>query len=337
VQTQWFEKSLASSPLRADLDYSNNTQGHTNRTVVDWQIDLGNYCNGACVFCNPESSSRLAAEFKKLGLIDSLPPASWCDDPALVDRFVADLVSSDNLHYLHFIGGETLITPGFKIILSALVAANIAQQITIGFTTNLTVWDQDIVDLLLKFKQVNLGMSVETLTPVNDYVRYPGRIETTRQLLDQWVDLAQQSQWLAQIRITPTCLTVHELSTVYDYAWQHNIAVESCNFLYEPDFLRIGVLPAEYRTQARNNLIQWTADHQIQIDEQVVNTRDPNLAQAQIYQDALSYIDFLETAKDESNRLTDLVDYLKRLESNRKNSILDYLPQYESLFRHHGY
>jgi len=155
--------------------------------------------------------------------------------------------------------------------------------------------------------------------------------------LDQWVDLAQQSQWLAQIRITPTCLTVHELSTVYDYAWQHNIAVESCNFLYEPDFLRIGVLPAEYRTQARNNLIQWTADHQIQIDEQVVNTRDPNLAQAQIYQDALSYIDFLETAKDESNRLPDLVDYLKRLESNRKNSILDYLPQYESLFRHHGY
>ena len=57
IRENMFEKTLAGSPLRPDLDYSDQNQGCTSRTVSDWQIDLGNYCNSACVFCGPESSS----------------------------------------------------------------------------------------------------------------------------------------------------------------------------------------------------------------------------------------------------------------------------------------
>lgn len=337
VQEQYFEKSLASSTLRPDFDYSNDNQGHTTRHVTDWQIDLGNYCNGACVYCDPENSSRLATEFQKLGLIDQLPPAAWCDDPDLVDQFVQVLTSSTNLQYLHFLGGETLITPGFKTILTALVDVDLAKDITIGFTTNLTVWSDDIVELLKQFGQVNLGMSIETLTPVNDYVRYPSQHEQTQKLLDRWVVLGQQQGWLIQLRITPTCLTVHELPTVYEYAWQNNIAVESCNFLNNPKFFRIGVLPQEYRINAIHTLSKWIQTHHTVTTQQIINTRDPNVAQSQILQDAESYLNYLKSAQDESHRLPDLVDYLKRLESNRGNNILTYLPQYEDLFQSAGY
>lgn len=337
VMEDCFESSLASSTLRADFDYSNNNQGHTLRTVTDWQIDLGNYCNGACIFCNAESSSRLATEFKKLGIIDAVPPPSWCDNPELLTRFVQDLTASPNLQYLHFIGGETLITPGFEKILTALVTADLAKNITVGFTTNLTVWSDRIVDLLTQFKQVNLGMSAETLTPVNDYVRYPSQLDQTLDILNRWQLLGEQHGWLMQLRITPTCLTVHDLVSVYDYAWQHQMAVESCNFLYNPVFLRIGVLPAEQRKIAADRLSQWIIEHPVDIQQQVVNTRDPNQAHAQIRQDAESYFNYLSTAEDESYRLPDLVNYLKLLESNRGNSILTYLPEYEDLFRSAGY
>ena len=337
VQDEYFEKSLAGSPLRSAFDYSNANQGATARTVTDWQIDLGNYCNGACVFCNPESSSSLATEFKQLGLIDQTPPPSWCDDPELLDQFVMDLTSSPDLQYLHFLGGETVITPGFKKILSALVDAGLSKKITIGFTTNLTVWSDTVVKLLTQFQQVNLGMSVETLTAVNDYVRYPSRQARTRQLLDQWVTLGQQHGWLIQLRITPTCLTVHELSTVYEYAWQHNISVESCNFLDNPKFFRIGVLPQKQREQACENLRAWLHAHPMDHSNQIINTRDPNLARQQIAQDARSYLNYLESAADESSRLPDLVAFIKRLESSRGNCILTYLPQYEDLFRSAGY
>jgi hypothetical protein len=337
VQDEYFEKSLAGSPLRTAFDYSNNNQGNTNRTVIDWQIDLGNYCNGACVFCNPENSSSLATEFKRIGLIEQLPLPSWCDDPVLLDQFVTDLTSSSNLQYLHFLGGETVITPGFKKILSALVNADLAKNITIGFTTNLTVWSDSVVELLTQFRQVNLGMSIETLTPVNDYVRYPSQQLRTQELLDRWTELGHKQGWLIQLRITPTCLTVHELTTVYDYAWQHGTAVESCNFIDRPEFFRIGVLPKHLRESAVSTLSSWIDAHPVDVHDQIINTRDPNLAKEQIVQDANSYLNYLKSAEDESHRLPDLVQYLKRLEASRGNSILTYLPQYEDLFRSAGY
>jgi len=337
VQDKYFEKSLAGSPLRSAFDYSHNNQGNTTRTVTDWQIDLGNYCNGACVFCNPESSSSLATEFKRIGLIEQVPVSSWCDDPKLLDQFVDTLTSSPNLQYLHFIGGETVITPGFKKILSALVAADLAKNITIGFTTNLTVWSESVVELLTQFQQVHLGMSIETLTPVNDYVRYPSQHVQTQELLDRWTTLGHKHGWLIQLRTTPTCLTVHELTTVYDYAWQHSTAVESCNFIDRPEFFRISVLPKHQRESAVETLQSWIDAHPVDVRDQIINTRDPNLAQQQIVQDAESYLNYLESAADESNRLPDLVVYLKRLEASRGNSILTYLPQYEDLFRYAGY
>lgn len=337
IRDPYFEKTLISSPYRADFDYSNVNQGHTTRTVTDWQIDLGNFCNGGCVFCNPESSSRLAAEFKKLKLIDQVPPNSWCDNPTLLDKFVQDLMNSKDLKYLHFIGGETLITPAFKTILESLTQHPQLKDITIGLTTNLNVWPQDVVDLLSQFDNVNLGMSVETLTPVNDYVRWPNTQKRTQELLNQWIDLAQQRQWLTQLRVTPTCLTIHDLISVYDYAWNHGIAIESCNFLYNPSFLRIDVLPQQFKLQAKQKIQQWLDDHPIDHTEQIVNTRDPNLYRAQVWQDLSSYVNYLDSSPDESAQLPDLVKYLKLLESNRGNSIIEYLPQYEQIFRSAGY
>ncbi len=52
---------------------------------------------------------------------------------------------------------------------------------------------------------------------------------------------------------------------------------------------------------------------------------------------AADYINYLETAPDESNQLPALVQYLKLLEGSRGNSILSYLPEYEELFRTAGY
>jgi hypothetical protein len=337
IRDPYFEKTLASSLLREDFDYSFENQGHTLRHVTDWQIDLGNFCNGGCVFCHPESSSRLATEFKKLKLIDQTPPNSWCDNPDLLDNFIQDLMRATDLKYLHFIGGETLITPAFKTILSALIQHPRLKTMTIGLTTNLNVWPQDVVDLLCQFDNVNLGMSVETLTPVNDYVRWPNTQQRTQELLSQWIELAKKKQWLTQLRVTPTCLTIHDLVSVYDYAWNHGIAVESCNFLYSPTFLRIDVLPQQFKIQAKQKIQQWLDSHPIDDIQQIINIRNPDFNRAQLWQDLNSYATYLDSSSDESGQIPDLVKYLKLLESSRGNSVIEYLPQYEELFRSAGY
>ena len=332
-----FANSIASSPLRNDFDYSYAHQGTTTRSVTDWQIDLGNYCNGGCIFCSPDYSSKLASEFKAIGLIEELPPTSWCNDPVLLKRFIDHLVSNDKLQYLHFIGGETTITPGFQQILQALVDSGKSTTITIGFTTNLTTWSDTLNQLLAKFNNVHLGLSIETLTPVNDYVRWPSKLDQTLEILDRWVTFGRQHSWLIQLRTTPTCLTINELDTVYEYAWQHELVVESCNFLYKPMVMRINVLPKEYRFAARERLNHWILTHPVESAEKITNIRNPHNAHQQIVQDAQSYLNYLDSIEDESNQMLELVHYLKKLESHRKNSILTYLPEYETLFRSAGY
>lgn len=332
VRLEQFEKTLASSPWVNEFAQG----GETTQLPQDWQIDLGNYCNGACVFCTPHSSSRLAAEFKKIGIVTDTPLPNWTDDPVLVQRFVDTLTTSPNVQYLHFIGGETIITPAFKVILEALIHAGLNRTATIGFTTNLGVWRDDIIELLKQFQGVNLGMSVESFKIVNDYVRYPVCLPTVFETMDRWLAISKEHRWLVQFRITPTALTVGHMLGIYEYAWHHDIAVESCNFLNEPEFLRPAVLPLEYRQRIIEDLQQWIDQHPVSSDI-IVNIRDSNVAQQQIVQDLQSYVNYLNAEPDQSWRLPDLVHYLKKLEANRDNSVLTYLPEYEELFRSAGY
>lgn len=332
VRLEHFEKTLASSPWAKEFAQGGTTQ----QTPQDWQIDLGNYCNGACVFCGPHSSSRLATEFKKIGIISEAPPPNWTDDPALVQQLIDTLVASDHIQYLHFIGGETLITPAFKTILEALIQAGLNRTATIGFTTNLGVWRDDVVELLTQFQGVNLGMSVESFKIINDYVRYPVSLLGMFETMDKWFKIGKQQQWLMQFRLTPTALTVGHMLGVYEYAWHHSIAVESCNFLNRPEFLRPAVLPGEYRQRIITELQDWIDQHPVDCGV-VVNTRDPTVARQQIVQDLQSYVNYLKAEADQSWRLPDLIEYLKRLEASRGNCVLTYLPEYEELFRSAGY
>jgi sulfatase maturation enzyme AslB (radical SAM superfamily) len=335
IQLEEFTKTLASSPWVSEFNNSYH-DGTTKLLPQDWQIDLGNYCNSACVFCGPGSSSKLAAEFQKLKLINQLPPPAWCNNPVVLQKFIDSLTQSPHLQYLHFIGGETLITPAFKTILEALVAAELHHTVTIGFTTNLTVWDDSLIKLLCKFNKVNLGVSIECFHPVNDYVRWPSHLSKVTACLYNWLEIATQQEWYVQIRTTPTMLTVHQLLSVYDFAWQHEIAVESCNFLVNPEYMKPSVLPPIYRKQIVSEMKQWLLTHSSN-GPVILNIRSPEFIKNQICQDLSSYINYLETEPDESHLLPALVDYLKLLESGRGNSILDYLPKYEELFRTAGY
>ena len=148
--------------------------------------------------------------------------------------------------------------------------------------------------------------------------------------------MGRQQNWLMQLRITPTLLTISRLLGVYQYAWQENIAVESCNFLQKPEYLRPSVLSSDIRQDCIKTLQEWVVDL-ASSETTIVNIRDPGHARQQISQDLQSYVNYLRHEPDESFRLPEAVSFLKKLEANRNNSVLDYLPEYEQLFRSAGY
>jgi hypothetical protein len=337
IATSNFQKTLKTSTFFDSFLYSHNHNGHTQTYPLDWQIDLGNYCNSACLFCKPESSSRLAAEYKILKLIDKLPEPNWSDDASLIDKFCKILTDSPQLAYLHFIGGETLITSGFRTILEKLIAHG-HSRVHVGFTTNLTVWSQDVIDLLMEFENLHVGLSIECLHPLNDYMRWPSKIQQVTSILDRWVALAKHRRWLVQLRPTPNCFTVKYISGLYQYAIDHGIGVETCNFIEDPKQMRINALPPDLMEEAKKDIRDFLMRNCFDQDRyQVINTRKPSTIQQQVLQDASSYLNYLQNESHDPELSRSLIDFLKLFENRRANSILDYSPEYEPFLRHFGY
>lgn len=327
--------SVRSSPFWSEFEHSADHRGHTPEWPQDWQIELGNYCNSACLFCRPDYSSRVAAEQVRLGMISSVP-TSWSDDPELVNQFAELLIQSPSLRYLHFLGGETLIMPSLPVILRALLQAG-HHETHLGFTTNLTVWPRSVIDLLRQFHNVHVNVSIESLTDLNDYVRWPSAIAEIQKNLDAWRDLCQQQSWWLTLRVTPTCLTVHDLVSMYDYAWQTGLPIEACNFLERPEFMRPSVLPLNIRHNLVQELQKWIRDHQQPQAQTIYNTRHRDFHAQHLVEDAESYCRYLQDQPDESDKLPALVAYLRRMDQHRGNSVMHYLPRYHELFRSAGY
>ena len=337
VNQQIFEKTFLSSPMIESFHHSKKSQGRTDLIPQDWQVDLGNYCNSACLFCKPEYSSRLATEYKNLKIINQLPIPAWSDDPKLVKKFCDFLSSTSNLAYLHLLGGETLIMPSFKIILQNLIDNGLVDT-HIGFTTNLTVWPEDVIELLCKFKNVHVGLSIECLHPLNDYVRWPSKLDQVKSILDRWVELSKMQGWFVQIRATPNCFTLLHVDTIYKYAYDNNIGFETCNFIERPVEMRINALPTDLMEKAKEKIKNFLDSHPgHDFKNSIINTRNSSTTKQQVWEDARSYFNYLENETHSPEILLKLVAFLKLFESNRKNSVIDYAPEYEKFLRSAGY
>lgn len=332
-----FAKTLASSPWLDSFAYSESNQGRTDLMPQDWQIDLGNHCNSACVFCQPRYSTRLAQDYLQLGLIHKVPGPNWTDDDCLVDRFCAMLSRSPGLAYLHFLGGETLIIPAFQKILQKLLELGL-NQVHIGFTTNLTVWPSSVISLLEKFPNVHAGLSIECLHSLNDYMRWPSQIDHVREMLDRWINHGKSMSWMMQIRPTPSCLTVCHITDLYQYALDRDVGVETCNFIERPEFFRINALPPALMQTARERLQEFLlrSGHD-PAQEPLINTRNASNLRQQVLQDAQSYLNYLEQESHRPELVPRLVEWLRMLEARRGNSILDHVPEYEDFLRSAGY
>ena len=60
--------------------------------------------------------------------------------------------------------------------INKLIEKDLAKYIIVGTTTNATIYSDELVNVIKSFKEFHLGVSIETVTDLNDYVRYPSKI-----------------------------------------------------------------------------------------------------------------------------------------------------------------
>jgi len=347
ITLEQFEKSLCASPHWTQFEYSHSHQGLTKNRPVDLQIDLGNVCNSGCLMCIPTYSSRLAVDFPKLHKIEpelfTEYPAfkNWADDDVLVEKFIQDLTEIPDIKYLHFLGGETLYLKSFYTICEKLIERDLAKNIILGTTTNCTIYDNKLEKILSQFKQVHLGLSIESINPVNDYIRWPSQIDDILENINKFLKLRDRTNLHLSLRITPNIFSIYHLDTVFEFMIKNSITAESCNILKDPSSLRMELLPTELVTIIIDKIKRIQEKYTLDSDqEKILNRRRDDLTDPVISNIISEYLHFLENMQapnDVEDQRFKLVKFIKAFESIRNNKILDYLPEYEEFLRSHGY
>jgi hypothetical protein len=295
--------------------------------------------------CEPRASSKLVQDYTKLAKVSTLfeaPTAyrSWSANPALLDSFLQVLGRIKDLKYIHLLGGETLYNDAFYTICEQLIANGQSEEVIVGTTTNGTIYTDRLAKLIPQFKQFHLGISIESVTALNDYIRYPADIKTVLSNIDRFVALREQNPGLyLTLRITPNVFSVSELDQLFEYIIEKRITAEACNILHKPECLRMEVMPEDIRQETIAKLEGLVAKHSL-VKHNIANIRNPAYIDQVTADTVIEYLEFLRgyTVPDNVNELrSQLVEFLKSFESLRNNSILDYAPRYKDFLRHIGY
>ena len=256
---QAFRPSFMQSPGQTHFQHSQLNQGHTATLPIDIHVDLGNYCNLACKMCDARASSTIAAQEVKWGISSSRQylGTDWTRDPAVWQRFLDQLLDLSGLNNIHFMGGETLLTRRFDDLVDWLDRHG-RHDVCFSFVTNGTVYREDLLERLSRFRRVGIEVSVETMTDHNRYQRQGTDNDLVRRnlyLFRQWSD---RGDITVTLRPAPSLLSVGWYHTLLDYAIRHRLVVKS-NLCTSPDFLRIEVLPDDVKRLYLDRLDRWAS------------------------------------------------------------------------------
>jgi sulfatase maturation enzyme AslB (radical SAM superfamily) len=159
------------------------------------QLDLkiGNYCNLSCRMCSSFSSSKYAAEFKKIyndtgidyGVDEhekNYVQSKWYDDDKFVE-YVYKFIDN-GLTHLKFTGGEPLMVPNVKKILQYCIDSGKADSMYFNFITNGTLFSESWMSIFEKFThRLNISISIDGIGDTYEYIRYPTNWTDVREKL----------------------------------------------------------------------------------------------------------------------------------------------------------
>ncbi len=153
----YYHKEIAS---KMDLSMLDNVNKFDLKHV---DLRWTNSCNQACVYCNPEWSSKWSQEMNQ-------PIKSNKEARQEVKDFVFENI--EQLQNVYLAGGEPMLMKDNKEFLELLKDKN--PECHIRVNTNLSTTRTGIFELLCSFKNVHWTVSVDTIEQEYEYIRHHG-------------------------------------------------------------------------------------------------------------------------------------------------------------------
>ena len=211
--------------------------GNFDLQTVD--VRWSNLCNFACVYCNPEFSSKWSDELK---IRHQTPTEQQTAD---FKNYIYD--HAGQLRHVYLAGGEPLLMKENLILLEKL-----NPNVNVRINTNLSKVDTRVFEAICEFPNVHWTVSVESLAQEFEYIRHGG----------SWLDFLDNLKIIKQLGHKISFNMLHFLlnyNSIFDcvdflkaQGFHNNSFVIGA--LLGPEYLNIRHLPENVLNSVKNKL-----------------------------------------------------------------------------------
>jgi MoaA/NifB/PqqE/SkfB family radical SAM enzyme len=226
-------------------------------------IKPGNVCNLACRMCNPATSSSWYNDAYKLevkydGVTESF--VKWTKNFEHIRNgfhstnieFWNNLTEwLPNLEFLDIYGGEPMLSTELFNSLGKIADQGLSKNTSLRLHTNVTIYNERYLEILSKFKSVDLSLSIDSHDPVQlNYIRYPAQAE---QIFENVLKIQKYFQQHSNhvtidIALCINALNIYDSGQIYNelkkYGWNVGFSI-----VYSPTEYDIRILPIEVKNQ----------------------------------------------------------------------------------------
>lgn len=355
-------KREAESAMESRADWERTIWKHVlteesakDLTDIDGSIDVeknpikymdlrfGNLCNLKCRMCGPTDSNMWYEDTVKLWgpqykdsghKIKLIKNAKGKHEPDIdiyswyeSKDFWIDLEKQiPVVERLYIVGGEPLMIDQHYEFLQKCINAGRANKIVIEYNTNITNIPERAWNIWKHFERVQIGMSVDAVGPINDYIRNPSKwrkIEENMRKLD-----AAEGEFKIWWAATIQAYNLIHLPEMMMWKIQQNFSrinvdvkhksVISPHPLHNPKFLNIKIFPKESKQWIENYFEEWKIRAETEITD--------NLNRKHFCKILDSYIKYM-WAEDYSDHLDKFWHYTKTLDLSRKEDLKSVSPK----------
>ena len=213
-------------------------------------IKFDNNCNLQCSYCDISSSNqfeRARAYFDAHGLEHPNNLDAKSDHYSTQKRnYILDIAPS--LRVLKVTGGEPLLSKDFVFVVDYLLEHNLAQNIELNITTNATLFNTVLLDKFNQFKRVTVTISVDSVGPLYDYIRYPYNWNKFNQRIHELLNYtAHNRKFKLKFAAIVTCYSLYDNVNMFEWIRELEIThgLQPGTLLQHSDF-NVGIHPIDH-------------------------------------------------------------------------------------------
>jgi sulfatase maturation enzyme AslB (radical SAM superfamily) len=233
------ENEFLDYKLDRDLHLIRYNCATTQITPVIYQITTSNLCNQACVSCGSMASTKWAEVERKMGAT----PINLTE----INLEETD-INYSSARRISLLGGEPFFDPKTFTILEKLVEHKNTDCFVSIITNGSINLKQTQLDLLSKFTDLNICISVDGIGPVFEYLRWPAKWD---QVIKNIADYQKITKNIS-ISYTISSLNIFYHDQTVNWFTQQGLRYNH-NIVNYPNWLSLTAMPVELKELLSEN------------------------------------------------------------------------------------